>query len=97
MANEVPPVIVTVPSKKFDTVLTARTLEPVANAPCLFVVSVIVPDDAGVADVVEVTPAYDHAEITSLLANRIVLEALSSIALRKRGEKYQPTRNLLDR
>jgi agmatinase len=48
-------------------------------------------------DVVEVSPAYDHAEITSLLANRIVLEAISSIALRKRGEKYQPTRNLLDR
>ena len=48
-------------------------------------------------DVVEVSPAYDHADITSLLANRIVLEALSSIALRKKGGKYQPTRNLLDR
>lgn len=48
-------------------------------------------------DVVEVSPAYDHAEITSLLANRIVLEVLSSIALRKSGGKYQPTRNLLDR
>ena len=48
-------------------------------------------------DIVEVSPAYDHAEITSLLANRLVLEALSSIALRKKGEKYQPTRNLLDR
>ena len=48
-------------------------------------------------DVVEVSPAYDHADITSLLANRIVLEALSSMALRKKGGKYQPTRNLLDR
>ena len=48
-------------------------------------------------DIVEVSPAYDHAEITSLLANRLVLEALSSIALRKKGENYQPTRNLLDR
>ena len=48
-------------------------------------------------DLVEVSPAYDHAEITSLLANRIVLEVLSSIALRKSGGKYQPTRNLLDR
>lgn len=48
-------------------------------------------------DIVEVAPAYDHADITSLLANRIVLEALSSIALRKKGEKYQPIRNLLDR
>ena len=48
-------------------------------------------------DIVEVSPAYDHADITSLLANRIVLEALSAIALRKKGGKYQPTRNLLDR
>jgi agmatinase len=48
-------------------------------------------------DIVEVSPAYDHADITSLLANRIVLEALSSIALRKKDGKYQPTRNLLDR
>ena len=48
-------------------------------------------------DIVEVSPAYDHADITSLLANRIVLEALSAIAVRKKGGKYQPTRNLLDR
>jgi agmatinase len=48
-------------------------------------------------DIVEVAPAYDHADITSLLANRIVLEVISSIALRKRGGTYQPTRNLLDR
>ena len=48
-------------------------------------------------DIVEVSPAYDHADITSLLANRIVLEVLSSIALRKKGGKYQPARNLLDR
>ena len=48
-------------------------------------------------DIVEVSPAYDHADITSLLANRIVLEVISSIALRKRGGTYQPTRNLLDR
>ena len=32
MANDVPPVIVTVPSKKFAVVLTARTLLPVTNA-----------------------------------------------------------------
>ncbi|MEP6665528.1 MAG: agmatinase family protein, partial [Nocardioidaceae bacterium] len=36
-------------------------------------------------DVVEVSPPYDHAEITSLLANRVVLEALSGMAVRKRG------------
>jgi len=38
-------------------------------------------------DVVEVAPAYDHAEITSLLANRVVLEALSGIATRRKSIK----------
>jgi agmatinase len=38
---------------------------------------------AGV-DVVEVAPPYDHAEITAFLANRVVLEALSGIAWRRR-------------
>ncbi len=38
---------------------------------------------AGV-DVVEVSPPYDHAEITAMLANRVVLEALSGIAARRR-------------
>jgi hypothetical protein len=58
IANVVPPVIVTVPSKKLAVVLTARTLDPVTKAPCLFVVSVIVPVDAGVTVDVEVTPSY---------------------------------------
>ncbi len=35
-------------------------------------------------DVVEVSPPYDHAEITAYLANRVVLEALSGIAWRRR-------------
>jgi agmatinase len=35
-------------------------------------------------DVVEVAPAYDHADVTALLANRVVLEALSAIARRRR-------------
>ncbi len=35
-------------------------------------------------DVVEVSPPYDHAEITAFLANRVVLEALSGIAWRRR-------------
>ena len=35
-------------------------------------------------DVVEVSPPYDHAEITSALANRVVLEVLSGIARRRR-------------
>jgi agmatinase len=34
-------------------------------------------------DVVEVAPAYDSAEVTALLANRVVLEALSAIARRR--------------
>jgi agmatinase len=53
---------------------------------------------AGV-DVVEVSPPYDHAEITAYLGNRIVLEALGGIAWRrqkKRGEKTrEPTDPLL--
>jgi agmatinase len=38
---------------------------------------------AGV-DIVEVSPPYDHADITALLANRVVLEALSGLAARRR-------------
>ncbi len=36
-------------------------------------------------DVVEVSPPYDHAELTAYLANRVVLEALSGMAVRKGG------------
>jgi agmatinase len=36
-------------------------------------------------DVVEVSPAYDTADVTALLANRVVLEALTGIAQRRRG------------
>jgi agmatinase len=52
-------------------------------------------------DVVEVSPPYDHADITAALANRVVLEALSAIARRRRdaagGPAYDPDRPLLDR
>ena len=48
-------------------------------------------------DVVEVAPPFDSADITAILANRVVLEALSAIAARKKGVSYSPTRNLLDR
>lgn len=48
-------------------------------------------------DVVEVAPPFDSADITAILANRVVLEALSAIAARKKGMSYSPTRNLLDR
>ena len=53
---------------------------------------------AGV-DVVEVSPPYDNGEITAYLANRVVLEALSGIAWRRRklsGESIrQPEEPLL--
>ena len=48
-------------------------------------------------DVVEVAPAFDSADITAILANRVVLEALSAIAKRRSGLLYSPTQNLLDR
>jgi len=37
-------------------------------------------------DLVEVSPPFDHAEVTAYLANRVVLEALSGMAWRRRGE-----------
>jgi agmatinase len=51
-------------------------------------------------DVVEVSPPYDHAEITAALANRVVLEALSAIARRRQddrdGTTWDPSQPLLD-
>jgi agmatinase len=51
-------------------------------------------------DVVEVSPPYDHADITAALANRVVLEALSAIARRRRdqrdGTAWDPRQPLLD-
>jgi agmatinase len=47
-------------------------------------------------DVVEVSPPYDHADITAALANRVVLEALSAIVRRRRGDPWDPARPLLD-
>jgi agmatinase len=47
-------------------------------------------------DVVEVSPPYDHADITAALANRVVLEALSGVAARRRGPVWQPQRPLLE-
>src|SRR5258707_1336726 len=43
-------------------------------------------------DVVEVAPPYDHAEVTGFLANRVVLEALSGIACRRRLLAGDPAR-----
>jgi len=48
-------------------------------------------------DIVEVAPAFDTADITAILANRVVLEALSAIAKQRSGTPYNPIQNLLDR
>ena len=47
-------------------------------------------DVAGV-DVVEVSPAYDHAELTVNAAHRVVLEALAGMAARRRDAATDPT------
>ena len=51
-------------------------------------------------DVVEVSPPYDHADVTAALANRVVLEALSAIARKRKderdGTRWDPTRPLLE-
>ncbi len=44
-------------------------------------------------DVVEVAPPFDHAEVTSMAAHRVIMEALSALAVRKRaGEpvRFEP-------
>lgn len=41
-------------------------------------------------EVVEVSPPFDHAEVTALLAHRVVLEALSGMALRREGRRPAP-------
>jgi agmatinase len=50
-------------------------------------------------DVVEVSPPYDHADVTAALANRVVLEGLSAIARRRRdaagGAPWDPALPLL--
>jgi agmatinase len=38
-------------------------------------------------DVVEVSPPYDHAEVTSALAHRCVMEAISALAARRRDAR----------
>jgi len=51
-------------------------------------------------DVVEVSPPFDSAEITSFLANRVVLEVLGGIARRRKdardGTTWDPRQPLLD-
>jgi agmatinase len=44
-------------------------------------------------EVVEVSPPYDQSEITAMLANRLVIEALSGVALRRLERGPQPERS----
>ena len=44
-------------------------------------------------DVVEVSPPYDHSDITAALANRVVLEALSAVARRRQDARDATTWN----
>ncbi len=37
-------------------------------------------------DIVEVSPPYDHAEVTAYLANRVALEIMSGLAWRRAGD-----------
>ena len=43
-------------------------------------------------DVVEVSPPYDHAGVTAMAGHRVVLEALSGMALRRSGRPARPER-----
>lgn len=43
-------------------------------------------------DIVEVSPPYDHAEVTAMIAHRTALEAISALAVRKRdGQRVRLT------
>jgi agmatinase len=43
-------------------------------------------------EVVEVSPPYDHADLTAMLAHRVVLETLTGVALRRVGRDPLPER-----
>jgi agmatinase len=50
-------------------------------------------------DIVEVSPPFDHAEITAMLGNRVVLEALSGMARRRKdgaGPRWNRATPLLE-
>jgi agmatinase len=47
-------------------------------------------------DIVEVSPPYDHADVTAYLANRGVLEGLSGMAWRRRSERGEAGRRADD-
>jgi agmatinase len=52
--------------------------------------SLALENDLTGAEVVEVSPPYDHADITAIAAHDVVLEILSCIAVRRRGGAISP-------
>ena len=64
--------------------LTARQLLDAVRRVCLELPVVGI-------DVVEVSPPYDHADITAALANRVVLESLCAIARRRADAAGEPS------
>ena len=50
---------------------------------------------AGV-DIVELSPPFDHADVTAYLGNRIALEAMSGMAWRRALADGGPVRHPLD-
>ena len=47
-------------------------------------------------DIVEVSPPYDHAETTAMVANRVALEAISALAVKRRdgaAVRFEPGRD----
>ena len=43
-------------------------------------------------DIVEVSPPYDYAETTAMIANRAALEAISALAVKKAAGRRRPVR-----
>jgi agmatinase len=68
--------------------LTARQLLDAVRRTCLEL------PVAGM-DIVEVSPPYDHADLTALLGNRVALEAVSAFAARRLDPRPDPARPLL--
>ncbi|MGH2817816.1 MAG: agmatinase [Actinomycetota bacterium] len=51
---------------------------------------VVLAHDLAGMEVVEVSPPYDHAELTAMAAHRVVLEGLSALAVRRSGRAPAP-------
>ena len=50
-------------------------------------------------DVVEVSPPYDHAETTAMAANRVALEVISALSVKRKAGatvRFDPARDLIE-